>query len=50
MVTFRWRLCEQACRAFTVVDLRESFGVILNALSSVVREAEHAVVYRDEAQ
>jgi fatty acid desaturase len=43
-------LCRMHGLPFTVVDLRESFGVILNALSSVVREAEHAVVYRDEAQ
>jgi len=43
-------LCRTHGLSFTVVGLRESFGVILNALSSVVREAEHAVVYRDEAQ
>jgi fatty acid desaturase len=37
---------EELCRArglpFTVVGLRESFGVILEGLSSVVREAEQA--------
>ena len=43
-------LCRMNGLPFTVVGLRESFGVILNGLSSVVREAEHAVVYRDEAQ
>ena len=43
-------LCRMNGLPFTVVGLRESFGVILNGLSSVVREAEHAVVCRDEAQ
>ncbi len=43
-------LCRTHGLSFTVVGLRESFGVILNGLSSVVREAEHAVVFLDEAQ
>lgn len=42
-------LCDTHGLPFTVVGLRESFGVIFNALGSVVREAEHAVIHRDEA-
>ena len=41
-------LCHMHGLPFTVVGLRESFGVIFSALSNVVREAEHAVVHPAE--
>jgi len=43
-------LCRTHGLPFTVVGLRESFGLILNGLSSVVRESEHTIVSRDQAQ
>ena len=41
-------LCRDRSLPFTVVGLRESFGVIFSGLNSVVQEAEHTVVSSEE--
>lgn len=50
MTPYVKELCHTHGLPFTVVRLRESFRVILNGLSSVVREAEHAMIFTNEEQ
>ena len=50
MTPYVKELCHTHGLPFTVVRLRESFRVILNGLSNVVREAEHAMVFTNEEQ